>query len=554
MNLSLFERPAPASAPPAVELRPYQIDACTRIEESWLGARSTLIVMATGTGKTTVFSETLRRRRGAGRSLVLAHRDELIRQAAKRIGKQTGLGVEVEKAEEYAGRTADVVVASVQTLSKEMRLSRWSPDHFSTIVVDEAHHAVADTYRRILGHFEAAKVLGVTATPDRADEMAMGQVFEDVAFVYEIGDAIADGWLCPIRATSVWCDAVDLAGVKTVAGDLSASDLETVMATEAALHQVAKPTIELAGARRTIVFTTSVANAHRLAEVFNRYRPECARAVDGGTDPLERRRILSEHQQGRYQFLCNVGVLTEGYDDPLVSCVAMGRPTKSRALYAQMAGRGTRTAPGKTDLLLLDFVGNAGKHALASAVDILGGKYSDEAMAQAKEAVAKEPGQDIREALDEAERELRLAAERKRAAEEAMRRQRAKANVAYQAVEIDPFRVLGVRDPGEYSSRFGDEPPTEGQLSLLTKWKIPAPQGLTKRGASRLIGTTIKRREDGLCTFAQAKVLQKRGYDTTRLTFEAARGLMDALAANNWRPLSAEAEARAMARELGAEG
>lgn len=554
MTLSLFDRPPPTPPAGEIQLRPYQLEACERIMESWLGARSTLCVASTGTGKTTIFSEILHRRRKAGRSLVLAHRDELIRQAAKRIGKQTGLGVEVEKAEEVASRSADVVVASVQTLSKEMRLARWAPDHFATVVVDEAHHAPADTYRRILGHFSEAKVLGVTATPDRADELALGQVFEDVAYVYEIGDAIADGWLCPIRATSVWCDAVDLAGVKTIAGDLSASDMETVMATEAALHQVAKPTMELAGARRTIVFTTSVANAHRLAEVFNRYRPECARAVDGGTDPLERRRVLSDHQQGRYQFLCNVGVLTEGYDDPMVACVAMGRPTKSRALYAQMAGRGTRTAPGKTDLLLLDFVGNAGKHALVSAVDILGGKYTDEALAAAKAAVAKEPGQDIRQALDDAERALKAAAERKLKAEEALRRSRAKANVAYQAVEIDPFRVLGVRDPGEYSSRFGDQPPTEAQLSALTRMKIPTPQGLTKNGASRLIGTAIKRRQENLCTFGQAKTLQKWGYDTTRITFDAASNLIEARKANNWRPLTAEQNAAAMAREPGAEG
>lgn len=553
--------------PAGIELRPYQQEACDRIDETLGRARSTLLVMATGTGKTTVFSEVIRRR--AGRCLVLAHRDELIRQAAKRIGAQTGRTISIEKAEERAGRT-QVVVASIQTLAQGReeaargpdglvlynpdgtcktetvyrRLTRFRPDEFDLVVVDEAHHAVADSYRRVLTHFADAKILGVTATPDRADELAMGAVFDEVAFQYEIADAIRDGWLCPVRARQVQCDAIDLTGVKTVAGDLNAGQLDDVMKTERALHQVAKPTIEQAGERRTLVFTTSVENAHRLAEVFCRYRPDCARAVDGGTDPVTRRRVLADHQAGRFQFLVNVGVLTEGYDDPQVACVAMGRPTKSRALYAQMAGRGTRIAPGKEDLLLLDFVGNSGKHALVSALDVLAGKHPDEVVEKAKKLLLEEPGADARAVLDKAA--AQLEAEEKRR-EEAKRRAAGRAKVAYSTKDVDPFRVLGLRDPGEYGSRFGDAPATENQIAQLNKMRIPVTEGLTKRGASRIIGEQFRRRREGLCTFGQAKVLQKRGYDTSAMTFEDARALMDALAFNGWRPLTPEQELAARA-------
>src|SRR5262249_46304475 len=151
--------------------------------------------------------------------------------------------------------------------------------------------------------YGAAKVLGVTATPDRADEAAMGQVFDSVAFVYEIQQAIKDGWLCPIRVKQVLVGAIDLSGVSTVAGDLNAGELDAVMRAEEVLHGIVKPTVELAGDRRTIVFCTSVGAAHRAAEIFNRYKPDSARAVDGTTPTDERRRILRDHDAGRYQYL-----------------------------------------------------------------------------------------------------------------------------------------------------------------------------------------------------------------------------------------------------------
>ncbi|MCA1824372.1 MAG: DEAD/DEAH box helicase [Frankia sp.] len=552
---SLFERPAPAPRQ-TVELRPYQLEALAGVDDVLSRVRSALIVGATGTGKTTTFAEAIRRRHREGPALVIAHRQELIDQAARRIRMQTGLSVGVEKAERYAERDCDVVVASVQTLgtADDRRLKSWRRDHFKLVVVDEAHHAIASSYRRILDWFETAKVLGVTATPDRADEQAMGQVFDEVAHIYEIGDAIADGYLCRIRARFVHCEAVDLSSVHTVAGDLNQGELEMVMSSEAALHQVARPTLELAGDRPTVAFTTSVANAHRLAEVFNRYRTGCARAVDGETDDTTRRRLLNDYDQGRFQFIVNVGVLTEGWDCPRVACVAMGRPTSSRSLYAQCVGRGTRVFPGKEDLLVLDFVGNAGKHKLVSAADVLGGKYPEDVVAAAAAAVEKDPGKDVAQALADAQRakEERQAALERAREEDARRRAGAKTTVRYTTQEVDPFGVLDIERP-KYSGRFGDEVASEKQVALLQKWKVPLPENVSKRDANRLIGECIERGRRGECTFAQAKTLAKYGYPKNA-TRAQARALLDGLAANQWRRLPQELVAAILHPPPGSEG
>lgn len=537
---SLFDAPARPNA--LIELRPYQFAAVDGINAALAKVRSALIVMATGTGKTTVFAEAIRQR--SGRCLVLAHRGELIDQAVARIRRQTGKSVAREKAGDYAWSGSTVVVASVQSLQGE-RLARFRPDEFELVVVDEGHHAIAKSYRVILDHFSGGKILGVTATPDRADEQAMGQVFEEVAYVYDIEDGIRDGYLCPIRATQVLCGDLDLADINTVAGDLNQGQLNDVMSLEKVLHQVAKPTMELAGGRRTLVFTTSVENAHRMAEVFNRYKPECARAVDG--ESRDRSRILADHQAGRFQFLVNVQVLTEGYDDPAIACVAMARPTKSRSLYAQMAGRGTRIAPGKTDLLLLDFVGNSGRHALVSAADILAGKHEDEVVERAKKKVAEQPGVNVQDAIAEAEEEVA------RQKADAARRAAAKAaRVQYQKREVDPFRVMGMEDfPDAGLSSY---PPTANQLERLKTYKIDVPAGCTDRQAQRLIAHEQQRRMHGWCTYAQAKTLQRYHFETKGIRVQEASRLLDAIAGNGWKPLTAAQTAVAMGREVGAEG
>ena len=263
-------------------LRPYQTDAVSKVHEAWKDHRSALIVLPTGTGKTIVFSHIAGTVRG--RVMVIAHREELIAQAAQKIQVITGDEADVEMGEFWASEgvfsRSRVVVSSVQTQNAGMggdgRMSRFDPSQFDLLIIDEAHHATAPTYRRLIDHYRQnpnLKVLGVTATPDRADEEALGQVFESVAFDYEIVDAIADGWLVPVRQRAVYVEGLDYSSVRTTAGDLNGADLARILEYEEALHGIAHPTMELVGTRKSLVFAASVAHAERLAEIFNRHRP-----------------------------------------------------------------------------------------------------------------------------------------------------------------------------------------------------------------------------------------------------------------------------------------
>jgi superfamily II DNA or RNA helicase len=215
-------------------------------------------------------------------------------------------------------------------------------------------------------HFATARVLGVTATPRRADGKALADVFESVAFRMELREGIAGGWLAPITARRVVVESVDLSRVETRAGDFAQEHLAEAMDTERAIQGVVRPLLELAGERKTLVFAVDVSHAYALAEAINRIRPGAARAAHGELGADGRRALLADFRRGAFQFLANVQLYTEGFDEPAVECVAIARPTKSLGLYQQIVGRGTRLSPetGKRDLLLLDFTGAAGRHRL----------------------------------------------------------------------------------------------------------------------------------------------------------------------------------------------
>lgn len=557
-TLSLFDRPAvrmtPAGGPPAAPappfaLRPYQEQAIAAIAEKLGENRSTLLVLPTGVGKTATACSYVQQHE-RGRVLWLAHREELLDQGRAALKKHTGEYIALEKAEVTAIGSR-VVAASVQTL-KGGRLSdfagRFPAD---LIVVDEAHHAPSPSYRAIFDAFPGARVLGLTATPDRADEKAMGIVFDSVAFVYEIEDAIREGYLCPFELERVHVDAIDLRAVRTVGGDLNQADLAAAFAIEEVLQGIVVPLLEKAGDRRTISFSTSVANAHRMAEISNRIRAGCARAVDGETPSDQRREILNDHRAGAFQFLYNVGVLTEGYDDPAVSCIAMARPTKSRSLYAQCAGRGLRIAPGKDNCLILDFVGNSGRHGLASGLDILAGRYDDETRQRALEMLDQdEPeGGMAQDVLEQAAKALEE--ERSR---EAARRAGLKAKVTYRTEKVSPFDVFHIKDPdaNEWSERYAAGA-SERQIETLQKFGMEI-NGVTKAQASKLIGTAIKRRELGLATFKQLRTLKRSGIDAVNISFPRASKIIDQLVQNRWRPLPAAQLSELMERAPGEDG
>jgi len=544
-------------------LRPYQTAAVDGIFEAWRTSRSTLLVQPTGTGKTVTFAHVINRM-PVGRALVLAHREELIFQAADKIEAVTGAKPDIEMAEMRADGAmfgkARVVVSSIQTQcaghNGDTRMKRFDPQEFSLLVVDEAHHATAPTYRRVLEHYGRnpdLKILGVTATPDRHDEDALGQVFDTVAYDYELLDAIHDGWLVPIHQRSVVVDGLDYSSIRTTAGDLNGADLARVMEYEETLHAIASPTLELAAGRKTLVFAASVAHAERLCEIFNRHSTGCARFVTGTTPKDERRGMLADYAAGKFQMLVNVGVATEGFDEPGIQVVVMARPTKSRALYAQMAGRGTRALPGLVDAheaadarraaiaasakpacQIIDFVGNSGRHKLITTADILGGNYSDEVVDRARKAAETADGAavDMAELLADAEKTI--AEERERTRRAALR-----VKARYTSQVVDPFDILHIEPWRERGWDTGRQP-SEKMLALLERNGIDT-KGLTFTQAKQLVGEIIHRYEAKRCSYKQARLLARFGYPTDVPFAEASR-LIDALAKNNWqRPVDTPA-------------
>lgn len=529
-------------------LRPYQSEAVRAVFREWEDKASTLLVCPTGTGKTEIFCEIIRRMQPK-RTIVLAHRGELITQAVKRLWK-FGIEADVEMADKWADENywsrAPVVVSTVQTQiageNGNGRMSRFDPADFGLVVCDEAHHYTAKSFRKVLDHYRKnpeIKILGVTATPDRADESALGQVFDSVAMDYEILDAIHDGWLVPVEQQMVNIEGLDFSKVRTTAGDLNGADLAAVMEAEKNLHGIASSSIAIIGDRKTLVFTVTVKQAERLAEIFNRHREGMADWVCGTTPKDQRHKILKGFSDGRIQVLVNVGVLTEGYDEPAVEIIVQARPTKSRCLYAQIIGRSLRPLPGIVDglelvvqrknaiasspkpaALVLDFVGNSGKHKLMTTADILGGKVSQQAIEKAV-AKAKKANAPVRmdEELDSAERDVHAEIEAHKA-EEAARRAHVVAQAEFKLRSVDPFDVFDLK-PTKSRGWDAGKTLTAAQRGVLLRAGVNI-VGMPYSQQKQLLVAIFDRRNNKMATLKQCQLLRKRGVDTATMTFEQA--------------------------------
>lgn len=342
-----------------MELRPYQNEAKQSVFEQWKqGYSKTLLVLPTGTGKTIVFAKIAEECVANGkRVLILAHRGELLEQAADKIKKSTGLECAVEKAESSSLNSwYRITVGSVQTLMREKRLNQFSSDYFDTIIIDEAHHCISESYRKILNYFNKADVLGVTATPDRGDMKNLGQVFESLAYEYTLPKAIKEGYLSPIKAMTIPLQ-LDLSSVSMQAGDFKSSEIGTAL--DPYLEQIAAEMKKYCADRKTVVFLPLIKTSQKFRDLLNKHGFNAAE-VNGSSD--DRAEILKDFEQGKYNVLCNSMLLTEGWDCPDVDCIVVLRPTKVRGLYCQMVGRGTRLADGKDHLLLLDFLWHTERH------------------------------------------------------------------------------------------------------------------------------------------------------------------------------------------------
>lgn len=524
------------SKPARIELRPYQVEAVRAILRELRDHRATLLILATGLGKTVTFGAVAARAVQAGRKLlVIAHREELLDQAAEKM-RLFGLRAEIEQGADRVdpAELPDVTIASVQTMQRA-RLERFARDAFALVIIDEAHHATAKSYGAILDHFVRAKVLGVTATPDRADGRGLGAVFDSVAYRMEIGEGMRAGWLAPINLRCVTVEGLDLSSIPTRAGDFDRAKLEAELRREGNMHAVAGSLVSLIGERQTIAFTAGVAQAHDLAACLAA-RGIASAAVDGSMAREERERVREAFRAGAIRAVANAMVWTEGFDAPETSCIALIRPTRSRALITQMIGRGLRTAPGKTDCLVLDFVPErAGKFRLASPADALAGSEVSDGIAEIVQRLSIEHGGDLGELMQRAEAEqLALELEEQKRAErdrEETARLVREVGVIYAVTSLDTARLLAA--VGRAASR--GRPATVGQIAALEKLGIDVPEGLTFRDAETLFGIVGRRRSAGLCSIKQARRL--RGYGLRDdVSFADAREALDAIAANGWKP------------------
>ncbi len=514
-----------------MKLRDYQEEARTAIANEWeKGVKKTLLVLPTGCGKTIVFSKVIEDRVKLGeRVLILAHRSELLDQASDKLAKATGIFTATEKAEQSCLNSwFRVVVGSVQTLQRPKRLAQFDKDYFDTIVVDEAHHCISDSYQRVLEHFSNANVLGVTATPDRGDMRNLGSYFESLAYEYTLPKAIKNGYLSPIKALTIPLE-LDLSAVSMQSGDFKASEVGTAL--DPYLEQIADEMLKYCADKKTVVFLPLVKTSQKFRDILNE---KGFNAAEVNGDSKDRAEVLDDFSKGKYNVLCNSMLLTEGWDEPSVDCIVVLRPTKVRSLYSQMVGRGTRLYPGKEDLLLLDFLWHTERHELCHPASLICENEEVAKKMTENMEIAAGTAIDIEEAEEKAASDVVAQREEALAKQlEEMRRRKRKL--------VDPLQFemsIQAEDLSTYVPSFGWEmaPPSDKQIKALEKYGI-FPDTIDNAGkASMILDRLSKRRDEGLTTPKQIRFLEGKGFKHVGMwQFQSAKHMIDRIAANGWR-------------------
>jgi len=513
-----------------MQTREYQEAARRAVHAEWdRGVQKTLLTMPTGTGKTIVFAKiTEDEVRKGNRVLILAHRGELLQQAADKLSAATGLGCAVEKAENSClGSWYRVVVGSVQTLMRDKRLSSFPSDYFDNIIVDEAHHCISESYQHVLAHFCDAKVLGVTATPDRGDMKNLGTYFESLAYEYTLPKAIKAGYLSPIRAQTIPLK-LDLTGVGTQAGDYKLSDLGNAL--DPYLYQIADEMQKYCADRKTVVFLPLIRTSQKFRDILE---SKGFKAAEVNGESIERAEILRDFDAGHYNVLCNSMLLTEGWDCPSVDCIVMLRPTKIRSLYAQCVGRGTRLYPGKNDLLLLDFLWHTERHELCHPAHLI---CESEEVAEKMTANIEAAGveQDLQAAEEEASSDV--MSQREEALAKILNEMKNRKRKL-----VDPLQFemsIQAEDLTGYVPSFGWQvsPVSEKQRETLERMGI-FPDEIDNAGkAAMLLDRLANRRIEGLTTPKQIRFLEGKGFEHVGTwPFDSAKSLIDRIAGNGWR-------------------
>jgi len=512
-----------------MELRPYQREAVSAVLDEWnQGHRKTLLVLPTGTGKTVVFSKVVSEQVNKGhRALILAHRGELLEQAADKLQQTCGLSSVLEKAESTGiGSSVPVTVGSVQTLCRDSRLEQFPEDYFSDIIVDEAHHCLSVSYQKVLERFPNANVLGVTATPDRGDHRDLGRYFDSKAYEYSMRQAIRDGYLCSIKAQLIPLK-LDISSVNITNGDYAASEIGFALMPY--LKQIAEVMPKYCKGRKTVVFLPLIKTSRMFCQLL---RQNGLTATEVNGDSNNRAEILADFEAGKYDVLCNSMLLTEGWDCPSVDCVVVLRPTKIRSLYQQMVGRGMRLAPGKDHLLLLDFLWMTEKHDLCRPSSLVS---KDANIANRIDlAIEQEDGEcDLLEKEEKAERDV--VAERENTLAKELERMRIR-----KAKLVDPLQYavsISAEELANYIPTFAWEmgPASPAQLALLEKRGI-LPDAVDNAGKAKLIiDKLINRQLAGLSTPKQIRFLERYGfYHVGEWTFDEATKMISRISANNW--------------------
>ena len=491
----------------SLELRPYQVEAVNAINDHWNEWQRELLVLPTGCGKTVVFNTIANQR--PGQTLILAHREELIEQARDKYQRMFGELPGKIKAQENDIRR--VTVGSIQTMMR-----RDYTDAFDTVIIDEAHHAVSDSYQRLLRQLPNAKVLGVTATPDRGDKKSLARYFDGIAYEYSLKTAVAEGYLCEIKAKTVPLE-IDMTNVRISIGDFQVDSIGETL--EPYLPQIAESIVREASGRKTVVFCPLISIAQELARMITG-----AREVNG-TSP-DRKEILEWFDQaGPGAVLCNAMLLTEGWDCPSCDCVVVLRPTKIRSLYCQMIGRGTRLSPGKENLLILDFLWLTGRHNLCKPA-CLAADNEEDIEVVTKASTNEEI--DLFGAVSDAEEA------RRRALAEALAKQTRKKSKLVNPLEL--FSLLDDIGLADYEPTFKWEEAdaTERQIEVLQRFGVDA-EGMSKGYACAIMDKLIGRSQRGMATIKQVRTLKRFGYDPANWTFEQASKKLSALSAGGWK-------------------
>lgn len=511
-----------------MKLRPYQIDAVQAVHNEWdnEGHNKTLLVLPTGAGKTICFSKITQDQVGKGEKILqLAHREELLTQAKDKLYNSTGIIGDIEKAEKTTvGKNSSVVIASVQTMSRTSRLEKFDPNEFQTIIVDEAHHALSESYQTVLKYFNTAKVLGVTATPDRGDKRNLAEYFESTAYEYKMSQAVKDGYLCPIRAKMIPLQ-IDMSGVKTTAGDYNANDIGNAL--EPYLEAIADELIQYQD-RKTVVFLPLIKISQEFCEMLN---TRGFRAAEVNGNSSDREEVLKDFEDGKYNILCNSMLLTEGWDCPSVNCIVCLRPTKIRSLYQQIVGRGSRLYPGKDHLLLLDFLWLTKKHDLCKPSALVA--KTEEIANKIDKAI--EEGKDIDLIEQEEKSEKDVLEEHKQALAKQLAEQRMK-----RAKFVDPLQyAISIEDDdlADYEPTHTWElaPPSDKQIKTLEKFGINASTIESKGYASMLLDKLLKRIKANYSTPKQIRLLERYGFDDVGTwDFDTASKCITIISNNKW--------------------